>query len=619
MSEIVDGLSDKSTWRTVCKVLLAGVSSWACARCLNADAEVVAWICLFALEFIALNRLKPKNLAVRKPLLRVVFLFTLAFAVSLILGDHIVVPASGGYNAHVDESYIAPYHLRDLALFAMLLPGLFALFAAPVQLLQAKRESQRNGILEPCMDCLGVRWVLLLSAIVFLGWGPYMVIYWPGFVFGDSLSSLSQAMGWTALSNHHPVAYTIYLKCWLKFASVLGLDSTVGVGLSSIFQSVLMSLGFGLLARWVVVRGGIRPVVGIAIALVFSMTPYIATYGIALWKDPLFSSAVVIFSICLADYVWSKGEIAQNRSWIALLLASSLVMVFFRNNGVYILLGVLALLVIFLIAKSRLRYAKGSCRVVGCMAAVLLAFGIVTGPFCSFGGVVPSEASESVGIPLNQMARVVALDGDMSESDREYMNSIYPLEEYKSTYTPCCTDNLKWAAGFNNSVLNEGLWGHWASMLVRNPNAYFQAWELQTYGFWAVNPGNSDRLWSWNINGGVPRNANAAYVDQLVPYGIESNPAALDESWNEMLPMDSWSVPISWLFWTVLYLSICLLAAGKGRWVFALIPSIILVATLAIASPIYYWPRYGAALQFLIPMYVLVFFLLFGKKKRTFR
>lgn len=278
------------------------------------------------------------------------------------------------------------------------------------------------------------------------------------FHFGDSLSSLSQAMGWTALDNHHPVAYTIYLKCWLKFAGILGSDSTVGVGLSSIFQSVLMSLGFGLLARWVVVRGGIRPVAGIAIALVFSMTPYIATYG------------------------------------IALLLASSLVMVFFRNNGVYILFGALALLTIFLIAKSRLRYAKGSCRVIGCMAATLLVFGIVTGPIYSFGGVVPSEASESVGIPLNQMARVVALDGDMFESDREYMNSIYPLEEYKSTYTPCCTDNLKWAPGFNNSALNEGLWGHWASMLARNPNAYFQAWELQTYGFWAVNPGNSDHL-----------------------------------------------------------------------------------------------------------------------------
>lgn len=83
--------------------------------------------------------------------------------------------------------------------------------------------------------------------------------------------------------------------------------------------------------------------------------------------------------------------------------------------------------------------------------------------------------------------------------------------------------------------------------------------------------------------------------------------------------MDSWSVPISWLFWAVLYLSICLLAADKGRWVFALVPSVILVATLVIASPIYYWPRYGAALQFLIPVYVLMFFLLFGKKKSASR
>lgn len=44
MSEIVDGLDDENTWKTAYKVLLAGVSSWACARCLNVDAEVVAWV-----------------------------------------------------------------------------------------------------------------------------------------------------------------------------------------------------------------------------------------------------------------------------------------------------------------------------------------------------------------------------------------------------------------------------------------------------------------------------------------------------------------------------------------------------------------------------------------------
>lgn len=261
--------------------------------------------------------------------------------------------------------------------------------------------------------------------------------------------------------------------------------------------------------------------------------------------------------------------------------------------------------------KHRPRNFSGFLPLLGYLFAVLLAYGVVTGPIYSYIGIAPSETAESVGVPLNQMARVAALGGDMSESDREYLDSILPLDEYRAAYTPCCTDSLKWSADFDGSALKEGLWSHWLSMLAKNPNVYFQAWELQTYGFWAVNPENGDQLWSWNIGGGVPRNTNPLYADQLSSYGIESSSAALDESWNEMLPYDSWSMPISWLFWAVLYLSICVFAAGKGRWTIALVPSLLLVGTLAIASPIYYWPRYGAALQFLIPMYVLMFLLAF--------
>ena len=133
-------------------------------------------------------------------------------------------------------------------------------------------------------------------------------------------------------------------------------------------------------------------------------------------------------------------------------------------------------------------------------------------------------------------------------------------------------------------------------MFAKNPNVYFQAWELQTYGFWAVDPENGDQLWSWNIGGGVPRNANPLYADQLSSYGIEPNSVALDEGWNEMFLYNSWSMSISWLFWTVLYLSICAFVAGGGGRTVALVPSLLLVGTLAIASPIYYCPRYGAAL-----------------------
>lgn len=66
----------------------------------------------------------------------------------------------------------------------------------------------------------------------------------------------------------------------------------------------------------------------------------------------------------------------------------------------------------------------------------------ITGPVYKALNVTPSEKAESIGILLNQMARVAALDGDMTESDKEYLNSILPYESYKTVYTPTCTDNL---------------------------------------------------------------------------------------------------------------------------------------------------------------------------------
>lgn len=208
--------------------------------------------------------------------------------------------------------------------------------------------------------------------------------------------------------------------------------------------------------------------------------------------------------------------------------------------------------------------------------------------------------------------------GGMSESDGAYLNEIIPIDEYRQLYTPCCVDTLKWAKDFNNEPLGEGMWSHWLSMLMKNPNVYFQAWELQTFGFWTVNTEEQASNgkwsgWSWNIVGGVPRNVSPDYVDQLANFNIDSNPAALSESVVSALPYNAWSIPIGWILWFCLYLPICLCAIGYARWSIVLIPSLVLAGTLVVASPIWYWPRYGAALQFLVPVYLLLIVLLFRR------
>lgn len=270
---------------------------------------------------------------------------------------------------------------------------------------------------------------------------------------------------------------------------------------------------------------------------------------------------VVLFTLCLVDLVWNEGSVSRKAGWIVLFLLSSLGMVLLRNNGVFVLFAsALAVVALGSACHDWKKYARS----ILCAAMVVLIFTVVTGPVCSALGALPSERSESVGVPLSQMARAAALDGEMSESDRAYLNEIIPIDEYRQLYTSCCTDTLKWAPGFNNEPLGKGMWVHWLPMLVKNPNVYFQAWELQTFGFWTVNT-ETQADWPWNIGGGVPRNVDPTRAEELSALDIYANPSALSESVTSVFSVDSWSIPIGWLLWICLYMAICLCAVGEGN------------------------------------------------------
>ena len=131
-----------------------------------------------------------------------------------------------------------------------------------------------------------------------------------------------------------------------------------------------------------------------------------------------------------------------------------------RNNGLYICAALFVVLAI-VVALGRLGCIapmKPASRLAVSLGFALVTCLVITGPVYSALGVVPSEDVESVGIPLAQMARVAALDGDMSESDRSYMNELLPLDRYKEVYHPSIIDPLKWNDDFNSDHLKDGFW-----------------------------------------------------------------------------------------------------------------------------------------------------------------
>lgn len=118
--------------------------------------------------------------------------------------------------------------------------------------------------------------------IVFDHTQPYLIVYWPGLIFGDSLSSLSQALGSAPLEQSSPCCLYSFLEMCLKFSEAFGLGSTVGVGPSSVSQGLIMAFAFAYMTRWISVRGNSPFLVSVIMALVFGLSSYIATYSVAL-------------------------------------------------------------------------------------------------------------------------------------------------------------------------------------------------------------------------------------------------------------------------------------------------------------------------------------------------
>ena len=206
---------------------------------------------------------------------------------------------------------------------------------------------------------------------------------------------------------------------------------------------------------------------------------------------------------------------------------------------------------------------------------------------------------------LNQMARVAAYGGNMSETDRDYLEEILPLSDYPELYRPCCIDRFKWDPRVNTAGLySRRFYTTWLSLLLQNPLRYWEAWQLDSYGFWSVNQPD--------ING------RGSVISLEDVYNFQSGGElqigsgrirfpAQDEG-GLPLPRRAWSLPLGILNWLLLLTALVLSLRGESRMISTLAPSFGILAGLLLGTPIWYLPRYELPLQLLCPLYLLLLF-----------
>lgn len=535
------------------------------------------------------------------------FVISLVFSFVLVLGAHIRVTEpviAGG----IYDNYIEPYSALDVVAFWVMSALVFWVLSVLVQLSCRCRccvfceDSPRANDGGSSIRLLSVA---VRALVIFLLYLPFFLRHCPGLFFGDTFSSFAQIMGWNPLSNHHPVAFTMMMGACIKVAGLFGLGPSAGVALLTVLQMVCVASTFGYLSIWVTSRLGVSSRWSWLPVALFGLSRYCALYSVALWKDPLFSCCLVLMVTMLADVVMEKDSWS---SALHLLVFGALALgvMLLRNNGLYICAALFVVLAIVAVLGrlGRIGLVGSGSRLAIPLGIAIAACLAITGPVYSTMGVVPSEDVESVGIPLAQMARVAALDGDMSESDRAYMNELLPLNRYKEVYHPSFIDPLKWNDDFNSDHLKDGFWAHWVSMFFRNPSMYFEAWELQTFGFWAPNVKGADGL-PENFLMGAPYNLMAdgeassgvAFRNLLAPLG---------DGVDKAFGLNAWSISGAVVFWMLVFSAVLLVSRGRSRFALPFLPFLLLYGTLFIASPIWYWPRYIVAAQFGLPVVLVV-------------
>lgn len=405
------------------------------------------------------------------------FLAMLAAAMVVVNGHVFHFPAE---NATIGSVYVTDFSFVDiiawtgftLLSYIILKMAVFALSAAGTVFFQGERKSAK-GIL-----VFAGAFVLIMIA-----WFPYLPSYWPGGIYSDTVDSINMALYKATLDNHNPILYTLIWRAmfWMTGA-FSGAGEYGGLKLFTVVQTLLLALALSFFV-YKCYRWGIHKAFVLLCLLLFALFPLYPFYGISMWKDTLFSLTVFLFSVFLY-HTFAKER--EDVSWrqLSIYCILSVLIIFLRNNGIYVAAFYSIFITVLCLKKRKIAVKIGAASFI-----LLLLSGMIQGPVYDRCGYNIDKSTESLGIPLQQVAYILSTDGVIEEADMEVINRIMPYESWRELYNPIVADTIKFSTEFNREYLEADtgeFMKTYLHLVFQNPVKAIKAYMLSTLGFWDV-------------------------------------------------------------------------------------------------------------------------------------
>ncbi|MCR5186200.1 MAG: DUF6020 family protein, partial [Clostridia bacterium] len=372
----------------------------------------------------------------------------------------------------------------------------------------------------------------------------------------------------------------------------------MGFGIYCFIQIIMMVGMFTYFAYWLLKKNVSSFIVTLIIIFCGTFRLY-PLYGVSLWKDTTFSIAFFLYCLIYIDIVIDiiKGKIQLKN--IVLFSMFSVFTVFLRNNAKYILVACLIAL-IFLDSKKmchNIREGKNNnYRLLITSQLLIIVFSIAIPPIVRLSLQVEKEHfAENIAIPIQQVARVVCVDGRITEEQKKLIEKVLPFDNIKKDYRALIVDPIKWDSKFDNKYLENHKLDFlklWVSLFFRNPREYMQAYLLQTSGFWSFNVCSLREGYHSAIN--FESLNDKVQIKNVIndKYGIN-----IQES---MLALNKYSGGL--FFWIYLASMLVSWRVNSKKYIICFLPAFFLWGTIMIATPMGQSLRYVYILVLMLPL-----------------
>jgi hypothetical protein len=444
-----------------------------------------------------------------------------------------------------------------------------------------------------CKNREAINWILKLGSMILLIWLPFFLTFYPGVGMHDEIYVSQNPKG----TSNQPIMYNLLLAFFYKSCLKLFGDDLLGMGVVVFLMMAFMAFSIAYVLYWVRQRTSSIKLV-VLYGLYFTFTPIIIDFAIAAVKDKLFGVILLLLIPVSYDLLRKKPESLKLKE-IAPFFVLCICMMWTRNNGPHIFLVMSVLIAIF-IKENRKSFVK--------LAVPIFLIGMLPSFFMG------KNFTEGIGIPLQQVCRVVALNREIPAHDLEYIDKMMPIEQIKKQYHPRNVDRIKWSKTYHRRFVDthrKQFLRVWLDLLRLYPRDYFDAWRLNTQGFWGYLEGHEwqsrfAHAYEYEI---FKTKHKVGLADGFRVSDLNVVPKAMKEKLGHYLWDYSKYIPSGICLWLSVAIGVILMYQRKYKMLLILAPAVLCSLTLVLAAPIAKAFRYTFYYVLCLPLFMLLPFL----------